>query len=80
MPVQIDLFSRSNFYVTPGEKRPSGIFFATAVLLPIGQKVMLDIELHSRTRMELNGEVAWKRSHSSLRQPDAGRHPADRTL
>lgn len=63
--VQIDMFSKSNFYVG-GQGSVGGVFLATAVLQPVGQKVELTVDLNGRTQLNLAGEVAWQRSHLSF--------------
>ena len=66
LTVQVDLFSKSNFYAAPGTARPAGVFFATAVLLPVGQRVTLELKLLERPPVRAVGDVAWQRPHSSF--------------
>lgn len=63
--VRIDMFSKSNFYVS-GPGLLGGVFLATAVLQPVGQKVELSVELNGRTTLTMDAEVAWQRSHLSF--------------
>ncbi len=62
--VKIDLFSKGNFYV--GKDNQLGVFIPTLVLLPVGQKVEIQLELMDRPAFTLTGSVAWQRSHSSF--------------
>lgn len=62
--VKIDLFSKGNFYV--GRDNQLGVFVPTLVLLPVGQKVEIQLELMDRPAFALTGNVAWQRSHSSF--------------
>ncbi len=64
LEVKIDLFSKGNFYV--GKDNRLGVFIPTSVLLPVGQKVEIVLELMGHSRIKLSGEVAWQRSHSSF--------------
>jgi CheY-like chemotaxis protein len=64
--VRVDLFSKCNFYVTPGKSAPAGVFFATSVLSPIGQRLLVDLQLLGRPSIRFSGEVAWVRPHSSF--------------
>ena len=64
MEVKIDLFSKGNFYV--GKDNRLGVFVPTSVLLPVGHKVQIHLELMGNARITLTGEVAWQRSHSSF--------------
>ncbi len=64
LEVKIDLFSKGNFYV--GKDHKLGVFVPTAVLLPVGHKVEINLELMGRDHLRLTGEVAWQRSHSSF--------------
>ncbi len=64
LEVKIDLFSKGNFYV--GKDNRLGVFVPTAVLLPVGHKVQIHLELMGNARITLTGEVAWQRSHSSF--------------
>lgn len=62
--VRIDLFSKGNFYL--GKDNQLGVFVPTSVLLPVGQRVELHLDLMGRYQIKLVGEVAWQRSHSSF--------------
>ena len=64
MEVKIDLFSKGNFYV--GKDNRLGVFVPTSVLLPVGHKVQIHLELMGNAKITLTGEVAWQRSHSSF--------------
>lgn len=65
LEAKVDLFSKTNFYAAPDGK-VQGVFFATAVLEPVGQKVRVRLDLSGRASFELDGEVAWQRSHQSF--------------
>jgi Tfp pilus assembly protein PilZ len=62
--VRIDLFSKGNFYL--GKDNRFGVFIPTSVLLPVGHKVRIHLELMESIKFTLTGEVAWQRSHSSF--------------
>ena len=62
--LRIDLFSKGNFYV--GKDNQLGVFVPTPVLLPVGQRVEVHLDLQGRHQIKLSGEVAWQRSHSSF--------------
>jgi Tfp pilus assembly protein PilZ/CheY-like chemotaxis protein len=64
LEVKIDLFSKGNFYV--GKDNGLGVFIPTSVLLPVGHKVEIHLELMGQPKMVLSGEVAWQRSYSSF--------------
>jgi CheY-like chemotaxis protein/Tfp pilus assembly protein PilZ len=64
MEVKIDLFSKGNFYV--GKDNRLGVFVPTSVLLPVGHKVEIRLELMGNSRITLTGEVAWQRAHNSF--------------
>jgi Tfp pilus assembly protein PilZ/CheY-like chemotaxis protein len=60
--VQVNLFSRHNFYVgSSGGLDTGGIFIATAHLLPIGQSVRLRLDLPFSEALETEGRVEWAR-------------------
>ena len=58
--VKLDLFSKGNFYV--GRDDQLGVFIPTVVLLPVGQKVEIQLELMDQPAFTLTGNVAWQRS------------------
>ncbi len=62
--VKVDLFSKGNFYV--GKDNQLGVFIPTAVLLPVGQKVQIQLQLMDQPMFTMTGNVAWQRSHSSF--------------
>jgi Tfp pilus assembly protein PilZ/CheY-like chemotaxis protein len=60
--VQVNLFSRHNFYVgNTGGLDSGGIFIATAHLLPVGQVVRLRLDLPFSEALETDGRVEWVR-------------------
>ncbi len=66
LEVRVDLFSKSNLYRLAGDADVSGVFVASSLFLPIGQRVKVSLELLSRHRIETEGEVVWHRPHSSF--------------
>jgi CheY-like chemotaxis protein len=62
--LRIDMFSKANFYI--GQDSQLGVFVPANLLLPVGQRVELQMDLLGRHLIKLTGEVAWKRSHSAL--------------
>ncbi len=66
LSIRLDLFSKSNLYVFARDSEVSGVFFATSVLLPLGQKVQVSLDLLGRSKIESAGEILWQRPHSSF--------------
>ncbi len=73
--VEVNLFSRNNFYVGPsGDLRTGGIFVATSVLPQVGDRVQLQIQLVSMPPLDTEGVVEWIREANQLGRvtPGAG--------
>jgi CheY-like chemotaxis protein len=66
LAVGVDLFSKSNLFVAPGSSAVVGVFFATQVLPPVGQRMKVELEVLKKKTLTLQGEVAWQRPHSSF--------------
>ncbi len=62
--LRIDLFSKGNFCVANDGRL--GVFVPSTVLLPVGQRVELQIDLLGREKLKFTGEVVWQRGHSSF--------------
>ena len=64
--VEINLFSKHNFYVGPGgDLRSGGVFIATPLLPKIGERLRLRIELPFAA-IETEAPVEWVREGSPL--------------
>ena len=71
--VQVNLFSRHNFYVgTSGSLDTGGIFIATAHLMPIGQPVRLRLDLPFSEALETEGRVEWARPANAYTRTPSG--------
>jgi Tfp pilus assembly protein PilZ len=73
--VEVNLFSRNNFYVGPsGDLRTGGVFVATAVLPQVGDQVQVQIQLISMPPLDTEGVVEWVRQANKLGRvtPGAG--------
>jgi CheY-like chemotaxis protein len=62
--LRIDMVTKANFYI--GQDSQLGIFVPANLLLPVGQRVELQMDLLGRHLIKLTGEVAWQRSHSAF--------------
>jgi Tfp pilus assembly protein PilZ/CheY-like chemotaxis protein len=71
--VQVNLFSRHNFYVgTSGGLDSGGIFIATAHLMPVGQPVRLRLDLPFSEALETEGRVEWARPANAYTRTPSG--------
>jgi Tfp pilus assembly protein PilZ/CheY-like chemotaxis protein len=71
--VQVNLFSRHNFYVgSTGKLDTGGIFIATAHLMPIGQQVRLRLDLPFSEAVETEGRVEWSRQADPYTRTPSG--------
>jgi Tfp pilus assembly protein PilZ/CheY-like chemotaxis protein len=71
--IQVNLFSRHNFYVgTSGALDTGGIFIATAHLMPIGQQVRLRLDLPFSEALETEGRVEWARTADAYTRTPSG--------
>jgi CheY-like chemotaxis protein/Tfp pilus assembly protein PilZ len=71
--VEVNLFSRNNFYVGPsGDLRTGGVFVATATLPRVGDQVQLQIQLISMPPLDTEGVVEWVRKSNQLGRVNSG--------
>jgi CheY-like chemotaxis protein/Tfp pilus assembly protein PilZ len=71
--VEVNLFSRNNFYVGPsGDLRTGGVFVATPTLPGVGDRVQLQIQLISMPPLDTEGVVEWVRQANPLGRVNPG--------
>jgi Tfp pilus assembly protein PilZ len=71
--IQLNLFSRHNFYVgKSGGLDSGGIFIATAHLMPVGQLVKLRLDLPFSEALETEGRVEWARPANAYTRTPSG--------
>ncbi|MHB8419732.1 MAG: ANTAR domain-containing protein [Myxococcales bacterium] len=73
--IEINLFSRHNFYVgATGDLRTGGVFVATAVLPAVGERLRLVLQLPFAAPLEVEAPVEWIREGNQLSRvtPGAG--------
>ena len=63
--IAVDLFSDHTFWIGRGGK-PLGVFVATTVQPPVGEKVELKLELMGKRTLLVHGAVAWQRSRRAF--------------
>ncbi len=66
LKVKLDLFSESRLFISKAAKGSVGVFVATSLLPPLGQRVGLELELFNKHTLRTAGEVAWHRSRDGF--------------
>ena len=65
--IEINLFSRHNFYVgSSGSLATGGVFVVTAHLLPVGQRVPLQLKVSSAGIVNTEAVVEWRRETAHM--------------